>query len=128
MTYQYLAHLHLLLILPLVPVGAWLLVAGKGTAAHVALGRFYMLAVFLSSSVSLFMPAQVGARYLGHFGWLHILAIAVLLLIPLAWRSARQRNIHRHKSIMKGIYFGGIILPGIAAVLQPGRILHEFLF
>lgn len=127
MTYYNLAYLHLATVVSAFLIGSYLLVAKKGTPRHKLLGKVYMPLMLLTALITLFMPAQIGPRLAGHFGFIHGFSALVFLSVPRAYISAKRGNIRTHRSAMIGLYIGGILIAGAFAFL-PGRLLHEWLF
>ncbi len=127
MTYLQLAYLHLLSIIPAFLIATYLLVAPKGTSAHRRLGPVYMMLMLTSAVITLFMPAQVGPTFLNHFGLIHLLSMLVLYTVPSAYIAIKQGRVRKHRANMIGLYFGGLIVAGIFA-LMPGRLLNEWIF
>lgn len=127
MTYHDLAYLHLATIVPAFLLASYLLLSRKGTKHHKSLGKVYVTLMFITSGISLLMPAQVGPALLNHFGYIHLLSIMTICTLPIAFYSARRGNIRRHKSSMTGLYIGGILVAGSFA-LMPGRLLHSLIF
>ena len=124
---QILVGVHLATVLFAFPVGAWMLLSRKGTRLHKLLGKPYMLVMFITGVVTLFMPAQVGPQLLGHFGFLHLFSVLVLVSVPASIYAIRHGNVPAHQGSMIGVYLGGILVAG-AFALMPGRLLHTFLF
>ena len=127
MGYEYLAKLHLWTILPALVIGMYILVRKKGTSHHRMVGKVYMLLMFFTALVSLFMPARVGPTLFDHFGFIHIFSAIVLYEIPMAYVTARRGDIKQHQSYMVGLYFGGLMLAA-GLTLLPGRTIHLFFF
>jgi uncharacterized membrane protein len=127
MTYYQLAYLHLATIIPAFVIGTSLLLMKKGTPLHKLLGKIYMPLMLVTAVVTLFMPAHVGPRLAGHFGFIHLFSILVLYSVPAAYLYARQGNILKHRREMIGLYIGGLLIAG-AFTLMPGRMLNEMLF
>ncbi|OZG72275.1 hypothetical protein BTA51_16170 [Hahella sp. CCB-MM4] len=127
MTYLQLAYLHLITIVPAFLIGTFLILSRKGTFAHRKLGPAYMLLMITSAVVTLFMPARVGPTLFKHFGLIHLLSLLVLYSVPTAFIAIKQGNIKKHRASMTGLYFGGLILAGIFA-LMPGRMLNQWIF
>jgi len=122
MTYEQLSWLHLATIVP-----AFLLLRRKGTPTHKLLGRVYLLLMIATGLTTLFMPAQVGPRFLGHFGFIHLFSLLALYSAPSAYLAARRGDIKSHRGSMIGLYVGGILIAG-AFAFSPGRVLHDWLF
>ena len=125
--YDFLLHLHLWTVLPCIPLGAFLLAKSKGTQLHRRLGGVYMSLMFFTAAVSLFIPALVGPRVLGHFGWIHLLSILVIVTVPRALIDVRAGRIKAHQRRMVMLYVGALLIAG-AFTLWPGRYLHGVLF
>ena len=127
MSYQALAYVHLATVVPCFLLGAWLLLRRKGTTVHKRFGRVYAVLMLFTALVALAMPAEVGPRVLGHFGFIHLFSALVLTSIPLAVVSIRRGNVAAHRGHMLGVYIGGILIAGSFA-LMPGRMLYGWLF
>jgi uncharacterized membrane protein len=127
MTYTQLAYLHLATVVPAFAIGAFQLLRRKGTPSHKLLGRIYMVLMLATGLITLAMPAEVGPRFLNHFGFIHIFSLLALINVPIAYIAARRGNIKAHRGAMIGLYVGGILIAG-AFAFSPGRMLHEWLF
>ena len=127
MTYTQLTHLHLATVLPAFVIGAFQLFRRKGTSGHRLLGKIYMLLMLATALITLSMPAEVGPRFLGHFGFIHLFSLLALLNIPIAFTGARRGSIRVHRAAMILLYVGGILIAG-AFAFSPGRMLHTWLF
>ncbi len=127
MTYLHLAYMHLLTVMPAFLIGTHLMFARKGSRHHKAIGRIYLLLLFATSVVTLFMPAAVGPRLLGHFGYTHLLSVLALITVPVGYYAARTHRVALHRYNMIGLYVGGILIAGFFAFM-PGRMLHAWLF
>lgn len=127
MQYIQLAYAHLATIVPAFVLGTSLLVMTKGTPRHRLLGKIYMVLMLVTATITLFMPAQVGPRVVGHFGYIHLFSLLVFYSVPMAYVNARRGNVKGHKSSMIGLYVGGLLIAGSFAFM-PGRLLHGWLF
>lgn len=127
MTYTQLAYLHLVTVLPAFVIGAFQLFRRKGTPTHKLLGKIYMVLMLATGLITLAMPAEVGPRFLGHFGFIHAFSFLTLYSVPAAYLAARRGDIKTHRANMLGLYLGGILIAG-AFAFSPGRMLHEWLF
>lgn len=125
--YLILTYIHLVTVTPCFLIGAWMLLARKGTVWHKRLGRIYAVLILTTAAVTLAMPAEVGPRFLGHFGFIHLFSALVLFSIPMGILRVRQGNVIAHRLHMTGVYVGGILIAGTFA-LMPGRLLHDWLF
>ncbi|WP_048440474.1 DUF2306 domain-containing protein [Caenimonas sp. SL110] len=127
MKYEELAYLHLATVLPAFVIGTYQLARPKGTPAHRVLGRIYLVLMVATSIIALFMPARVGPRILGHFGFIHLLCLLTIYAAPTAYLAARRGDIRSHKNAMITVYVGAILIAG-AFAFSPGRLLHGWLF
>lgn len=114
--------IHLAAVLPAIPLGAWVLLAGKGGARHRMLGKVW-LALMLVAALS-----ALGIRHLndGRLSPVHLLVPVVLVG---AWRvisSARAGNLVRHRRAVVGLFAGGLLVPGLIAFM-PGRLMWAWL-
>lgn len=127
MSYHQLAYLHLATIVPAFFIGTAMLVMRKGTPVHKVLGRIFMPLMLVTALITLLMPAQVGSRFLGHFGFIHLFSLLVLYSVPTAYFAARRGDIAKHRSSMIGLYVGGLLIAG-SFTFMPGRMLNQWLF
>jgi uncharacterized membrane protein len=127
MTYTQLAYLHLATVVPAFFLGGLQLLRPKGTPGHKLLGKIYMALMLATGLITLAMPAEVGPRFLNHFGFIHIFSFMALFGVPSAYIAARRGNIKAHRGAMLGLYIGGILIAG-AFAFSPGRMLHTWLF
>ncbi len=127
MSYEHLAYVHLITVLPAFVLGTVLMLWRKGTAGHKTLGKIYLSLMAVTAIVTLFMPAKVGPTIAGHWGMLHLLSVLALITMTRAVVTVRRGEIKRHRGNMLGLYLGGLVLAGSFA-LMPGRMLHSWLF
>lgn len=123
MTYLQIAYAHLATVVPAFLIGTFLLIRRKGTPGHKQLGRLYLALMAITATITLFMQAEVGPRFFGHFGYIHSLSLLTLVTVPTAFYAAGHHKIALHRNNMVGLYFGGIIIAGSFAFM-PGRMLH----
>ena len=119
--------LHLATVMPAAILGSYLIFWAKGTPAHRLLGKVYMVLMLITATASLCIPSTVGPQILGHFGWIHLLSLLVLVSVPKAYFAAKNHDVSAHKSAMAGVYFGGVWVAGLFT-LTPGRYFHQLLF
>ena len=127
MTYIQLAYVHLATIVPAFLIGTFLLIKRKGSPLHKALGRIYMALMLFTALVTLFMQAEIGPQLFGHFGFIHLFSVLVLVSVPKAYFAARRGDIKQHRSNMIGLYVGGLLIAG-SFTFAPGRLLNSWLF
>jgi len=126
-SYYILMMMHMWTVLVAFVLGTIVLLMKKGTRTHKKTGRVYMVLMFFSASVSLFLEARVGPQFLDHFGWIHLLSFVTLYTVPTSINHARKQRIKSHQRGMLILYFAGIIVAGIFT-FAPGRYLHELFF
>lgn len=127
MIYETLMYFHLVTVLPCVVMGAVLFFMKKGTPLHKGMGKVYMILMIITATITLFMPAQVGPRFMNHFGFIHSFSFLALYSAPKAYFAIRRGDVKSHQFSMIGLYVGGIVIAG-SLTLVPGRFLHEVLF
>lgn len=115
--------IHLATVLPAVPLGAWLMLARKGTPHHRQLGKLWVALMVITALAALFIRQVNG----GEFSPIH-------LFVPLtfhgAWKTiatARRGDIAAHKKALIGFYLGALTIPGLFAFM-PGRLMGTWLF
>lgn len=119
--------MHLGTVVPAFFIGTLLLLIRKGTVFHKRAGRVFMILMIVTAAIALFMPAHVGSRFLGHFGWIHSFCVITLISAPFGWYAAVKGNIRGHQINMILLYFGALIIAG-GFTFVPGRYLHELFF
>jgi len=127
MTYIQLTFLHLVTVLPAFLIGTIILFKTKGTSLHKKFGKVYLLLMLVTAFITLFMPAAVGPRFLGHFGFIHLLSLLVFYVTPKAIFAIRRGDVKTHRNSMIGMYIGALLIAGFLAFM-PGRLLHTWLF
>ncbi len=127
MTYSVLMYVHLVTVVPCIFLGAYGLLAKKGTPIHRTLGKVYMILMLFTALITLWMPADVGGRFLNHFGWIHLFSFLTIWTVPTAYLAVKKGKIKSHQRKMVLLYIGAIGIAG-GFTLAPGRFLHEFFF
>lgn len=127
MNYDFLMYSHLITVVPCVFLGAYVLLAKKGTGIHRFLGKIYMVLMLITALITLFMPAMVGPQILNHFGWIHLFSFLTIWTVPTAYTAIRKGNVRAHKRKMVLLYFGAILIAG-GFTFAPGRYLNELFF
>lgn len=112
--------LHVASVMPAALIGAYVLLARKGTPLHRALGRIWVALMVVTALSSFFIHS---IDLLWGFSPIHLLSVLVLAGCARAVQAARRGDIAQHRRIMAGVYFGGIVGAG-AFTLLPGRIMH----
>ena len=118
---------HLATVLPAFVIGTYMMVARKGSKNHRLLGKIYMLLMIATAIIALFINAEVGPKFLGHFGFIHLFSVMVLYSVPNAYFAAMRHDRRAHAISMIGLYIGGLLIAG-GFTLMPGRLVHTWLF
>ncbi len=127
MPYSYLMFTHLYTVVPCFFLGTFLLIMKKGTPLHKGLGKIYMVLMLFTAIVTLFMKAEIGPVFLGHFGWIHSFSFLTIYTVPTAYIAIRKGRVKTHQRKMILLYFGALIIAG-AFTFTPGRYLHHVFF
>jgi uncharacterized membrane protein len=127
MKYSYLIYAHLITVVPCFFIGAYLLAVQKGTLFHKTLGKIYMILMFTTAIITLFLPANVGPQFLNHFGYIHLFSFLTLYSVPTAIIAIKKGQVKKHKLKMIVLYVGAIIIAG-GFTFTPGRYLHNLFF
>jgi uncharacterized membrane protein len=116
--------LHAYAALAAFALGAVQLARVKGTAQHRALG-YTWVALMLIVAISSFWIQDM--RVWGPWSPIHLLAILVLLMLPLAVYFARIQRVRGHKLTMLGLFAGALVVAGVFTFV-PGRLMHQVVF
>lgn len=119
--WQIWAHLATLSIaLLLTPVMLW---RKRGDSLHRQLGWVWSLAMVATALIS-FDIRQVND---GGFSFIHVLSIMTLVLVPLLIWEARRHKIAAHRSAVRGLITGALLLAGFFT-FPFNRLLGNWLF
>jgi len=113
--------LHLVAVLPALPLGAYVLVRRKGDALHRALGKLWAALMLVAALSSFGLRGMTGS-----FSAIHLLSALVLVMVPRGVLLARSHRIAAHRRVMSLTYLG-LALAGLFTLL-PGRLLGGWLF
>lgn len=103
------------------PLGAAILWRRKGDLWHRWMGRTWFLLMTFVAAGSFWI------RVSGHYSWIHGLSAFTLVMLALGIYMARTGRIEKHKRIVKGLYFGALIIAGLFTLL-PNRLLGHWLW
>ena len=106
--------------LALTPVILW---NQRGDRRHRTLGYVWIAAMGLAA-VSSFFVRQING---GDFSPIHLLSVFTLSQLPIIVWSARAHNHRRHRSAVKGIATGALLIAGFFT-FPFGRLLGQWLF
>lgn len=113
--------LHLLAVVPALPLGAYVLFRRKGTPQHRLLGRIWAV-LMMTGALSSFGLHSL----MGHLSPIHLLSALTIFAIPYGVRSAMRGDIARHRRTMTRVYVG-LLSAGLLAFI-PGRLFGTWLF
>lgn len=115
--------LHVTAVVPAVPLGAYLLLARKGTPRHKQMGKVWVVMMVIAALSALFIKEIIP----GSFSPIHLF---VPLALNGAWQTiatARRGDIAAHKRALVRFYLGALMIPGIFAFM-PSRLMGTWLF
>lgn len=105
-------------------LGPFILFRRKGDTAHKILGRVWVVAMIVTIGSSYFIH-QI--RWIGPFSPIHLLTVYGTFGLAQGIYFARKGNVPAHRSAMRGLYIGGLLVAG-TLTLMPGRVLNRALF
>ena len=115
---------HVYTVIPAAMIGAVMLLRRKGTPAHRALGRIWIL-LMVATAISSFFIHEINLW--NGFSPIHLLSITALMTCVVIVWSARNGNLRTHRTAVRALYFGGIGIAGLFT-FAPGRIMHALVF
>lgn len=104
----------------LTPVILW---QRRGTARHRKLGYVWVAAMALTAIDSLFI--RLTNR--GGFSVIHLLSVWTLIQVPIIVLAARRHDVKRHRSAVRGMVFGALLIAGFFT-FPFNRLLGHWLF
>lgn len=114
------AHLATIAIaLGLTPV---MLLRRRGDETHRLLGWIWVTAMFLTALDTLF----IRGINRGGFSWIHILSVWTMIQVPLIVWTARAHKVARHRSAVRGMVTGALLIAGFFTFLFD-RLLGQWL-
>ena len=111
---------HLLTVLPALLIGTVVMLQRKGTAAHIMLGRAYMLLMLTTAILSFWVRGLNGEN----LSPIHVLSAWSIVSVIVGWWAIRTGRRRLHQGFMIGLY-AGVLIAG-AFTLLPGRALGKF--
>jgi uncharacterized membrane protein len=114
---------HLVTILVATGLTPVMLLRRRGDARHRAIGWIWVGAMTATAVTSLFIGGFSGG------GWsvIHILSVFTLVQLPMIVLSARAHRHDRHRSAVRGLVFGALLIAG-SFTFPFGRLLGNWLF
>ena len=114
---------HLAMVIPAIPLGAYVILSRKGGARHRSLGTIWLSLMFVTAISTLFIRNFNDGR----FSWIHIFTLITFVAIPQAIISARRGKITAHKIHLRNFFIGALIVAGITS-FAPGRTMWQWAF
>ena len=112
--------IHVVTVLPCVPLGAYLLLSAKGTRLHKTLGKVWTTLMVVTAVAIIFVRGGTD------FSWIHIFVPITLLGAWNVVSTARKGDIAGHRKQITGMYLGALMIPGLFAFL-PTRMMGMWL-
>lgn len=114
---------HMLTVIPALPLGAYLLLRPKGTSRHRLLGKIWsgLMVVTAVASFGTLLPSAGG-----YLSWLHIFSAITLVGVPRLIWTARHHKVREHRATVTRVY-AGLVGAGLFVFL-PYRVLGGWLF
>jgi len=115
--------LHLGTIIIALALTPMMLLRRRGNRTHRRLGTIWVAAMLGTALISF------AIRYANHgqFSIIHILSVWTLIQAPIIWWSARQHRVARHRSAVRGMVTGALLIAGFFT-FPFDRLLGQFLF
>lgn len=113
--------LHLVTVIPAVPLGAYLLLAPKGTRLHKRLGKLWVGLMITTAIAITFVRGGTD------FSWIHIFVPYTLIGAWKVVQTARAGDITGHRKHITGMYLFALVVPGLFSFL-PDRMMGIWLF
>ena len=115
--------LHLLAAVGAVLIGALLMLWRKGRTFHRAGGWIWVTLMALTAGSSFFIVGLNGDKW----SFIHLLSGWTAIVLPLAVWAAHRHNVQRHRAMMMGLFYGGLLIAG-ALNFIPGRLMWRMFF
>ena len=106
--------------LALTPV---MLLRPRGTKTHRQIGYVWVCAMIATAVISL----NIRLTNNGGFSFIHILSVWTLIQVPLIIIRARQHDARRHRSAVRGMVLGALLIAGFFT-FPFNRLLGQWLF
>jgi len=118
--------LHVATVIPAIPLGGYLLLAPKGTRAHTLLGKIWVSLMVTTALSACFIRYGGGLDF--HVSFIHIFVPMTLIASNKLVATARRGDMKGHKKEILSLYLGALMIPGIASMAFPGRLMNVWLF
>lgn len=115
--------LHLATITTALALTPVMLLRRRGDRTHRRLGTVWVLAMFATAALSF----GIRTNQWGGFSPIHILSVWTVIQVPIIWWTARNHKIDRHRSAVRGMVFGALLIAGFFT-FPFDRMLGRWLF
>jgi uncharacterized membrane protein len=115
--------LHLSTILVATALTPLMLLRRRGDRLHRTLGYVWVTAMFLTAAISL----DIRLINRGGFSPIHILSVWTMIQVPLIIWRARQHDWKRHRSAVRGMVIGALLIAGFFT-FPFNRLMGNWLF
>lgn len=115
--------IHLITVIPAIPLGAYVMLSRKGGHRHKMLGKVWLSMMFVTASATIFIRNVND----GQTSWIHFLTLLTFIAIPQAIITARQGKIEAHKKHLRNFFVGALVVAGLTA-FTPGRTMWQWAF
>lgn len=115
--------LHLATIVTALALTPVMLLRPRGDRTHRRIGTVWVLAMFSTAVLSF----GIRTNQWGGFSFIHILSVWTVIQVPIIWWSARNHRIERHRSAVRGMVFGALLIAGFFT-FPFDRMLGRWLF
>jgi uncharacterized membrane protein len=99
-----------------------MLLRPRGGTMHRTLGKVWVGAMFLTALESFF----VRFSHPGHFSFIHLISLYVVIAAPRIWWSAAHHQVRSHRRQVRGMVTGALLIAGFFT-LPPFRLLGAWL-
>jgi len=115
--------IHLVTVIPAIPLGTYVILSRKGGARHKLLGKIWLSLMFVTAIATIFIRNVND----GQFSWIHLFTLLTFIAVPRAILSARQGRIEQHKKHLRNFFIGALVIAGLTA-FAPGRTMWQWAF
>lgn len=115
--------LHLAAAVGALGLGAALMASRKGARFHRKAGWVWV-ALMATVVVSSLFIAELNH---GQWSWIHLFSGFTAVMLPLGVLAAKRHEVSKHRGVMMGTFFGGLIVAGLFTFV-PGRLLYGVFF
>ena len=113
--------LHVITVLPAIPLGAYLLLTRKGTKLHKQLGKLWVVLMLATATSAIFIKSG------GSFSFIHIFVPMTYIASYKIIATARRGDMKGHRYEVISLYLGALMIPGIFSFVIDGRLMNVWL-